>query len=83
MNLIRQAAKDGVKKFILVTSIGTGDSKDAPPEQVYNVLKPVLEEKAKAEDLLKVWQHLSTVPTGTYLICNFGKCDRTHSFISL
>ena len=64
MNLIRQAAKDGVKKFILVTSIGTGDSKDAPPEQVYNVLKPVLEEKAKAEDLLKVWQHLSTVPTG-------------------
>ncbi len=54
MNLIRQAAKSKVKKFILVTSIGTGDSKDAPPEQVYNVLKPVLEEKTKAEDLLKV-----------------------------
>ncbi|KAK9816215.1 hypothetical protein WJX74_009237 [Apatococcus lobatus] len=53
MNLIRQAAKSGVKKFILVTSIGTGDSKDAPPEQVYNVLKPVLEEKTKAENLLK------------------------------
>ena len=53
INLIKQAAKSGVKKFILVTSIGSGDSKDAPPEQVYNVLKPVLVEKTKAEDLLK------------------------------
>ena len=54
INLIQQAAKSGVKKFVLVTSIGTGDSKDAPPEQVYNVLKPVLEEKTKAENVLKV-----------------------------
>ena len=28
------AAAKGVKKFLLVTSIGTGDSKDAPPKQV-------------------------------------------------
>ena len=54
INLIEAAAKKGVKKFILLTSIGVGDSKDAPPEQVYNVLKPVLVEKGKAEDKLKV-----------------------------
>ena len=48
------AAAKGVRKFILVTSIGTGDSKDAPPTQVYDVLKPVLLEKEKAEEALKV-----------------------------
>ena len=54
INLIRAAAKAGVKRFVLVTSIGTGDSKDAPPKQVYDVLKRVLEEKTKAEEELKV-----------------------------
>ena len=54
INLINEAIKKGVKKFILVTSIGTGDSKDAPGEQVYNVLKPILLEKLKAENRLKV-----------------------------
>jgi len=54
INLIEAAAKKGVKKFILLTSIGVGDSKDAPPEQVYDVLKPVLIEKGKAEEKLKV-----------------------------
>lgn len=53
INLIEAAAKKGVKKFILLTSIGVGDSKDAPPEQVYDVLKPVLIEKGKAEEKLK------------------------------
>jgi hypothetical protein len=54
INLIRAAAAKGVKKFVLVTSIGTGDSRDAPPSQVYDVLKPVLLEKEKAEAALKV-----------------------------
>ena len=54
INLIDVAAHKGVKKFVLLTSIGTGDSEDAPPKQVYDVLKPVLIEKAKAEDHLKV-----------------------------
>ena len=40
-------------KFVLVTSIGTGDSQGAPPPQVYEALKPVLLEKVKAEDTLK------------------------------
>ncbi|KAL0034838.1 hypothetical protein WJX77_009269 [Trebouxia sp. C0004] len=53
INLIEAAAKKGVKKFILLTSIGVGDSKDAPPQQVYDVLKPVLIEKGKAEERLK------------------------------
>ncbi len=34
INLIKAAIKKGVKRFVLVTSIGTGDSKDAPPQQV-------------------------------------------------
>lgn len=42
----------GVKKFVLVTSIGCGASWDAPPAQVYEVLKPVLLEKDKAEAAL-------------------------------
>lgn len=53
INLINAAAKAGVKKFILVTSIGTGDSKGATPPNVYEALKPVLIEKEKAEEALK------------------------------
>ncbi|KAF8073242.1 hypothetical protein HT031_000903 [Scenedesmus sp. PABB004] len=53
INIIEAAAAKGVKKFILVTSIGCGDSKDAPGEQVYKVLEPVLKEKDKAEARLK------------------------------
>jgi nucleoside-diphosphate-sugar epimerase len=34
INVIEAAAAKGVKKFILVTSIGCGDTKDAPGEQV-------------------------------------------------
>jgi nucleoside-diphosphate-sugar epimerase len=54
INLIKAALAKGVKRFVLVTSIGTGDSKDAPPKQVYEVLEKVLLEKAKAEDFLMV-----------------------------
>ena len=57
INLINAAAAAGVKKFVLVTSIGTGDSKDAPSPEVYKTLEPVLLEKAKAEDALKVRLH--------------------------
>lgn len=59
--MIEAAAKKGVKKFILLTSIGVGDSSDAPPKQVYEVLKPVLIEKGKAEEKLKVG-HDSPLP---------------------
>eukprot|EP00899_Mesostigma_viride_P020142 jgi/Mesvir1/28129/Mv04704-RA.2 len=53
INVINAAKKAGVKRFILVTSVGTGDSKGAVSEQTYNVLKTVLIEKEKAEEYLK------------------------------
>ncbi|EEH50989.1 uncharacterized protein MICPUCDRAFT_46063 [Micromonas pusilla CCMP1545] len=58
INLIEACVKKGeeqgrMPKFVLVTSIGTGDSQGAPPPQVYEALKPVLLEKVKAEDRLK------------------------------
>ena len=49
---------------MLVTSIGTGDSRDAPPKQVYEVLEKVLLEKAKAEDFLMVRLGLSAALSG-------------------
>ena len=51
-NLIDAAVKAGVKKFILVTSIGSGDSVVALPPQALAALKPVLIEKEKAEQYL-------------------------------
>lgn len=53
INLIEAAAAKGVRKFVLVTSIGCGNSRDAPPQPVYDVLQPVLVEKDKAEAALK------------------------------
>lgn len=48
-NLIDAALKAGVQKFILVTSIGTGNSVEALSPQVLAALEPVLVEKDKAE----------------------------------
>lgn len=53
ITLIEAAARHNVKKFVLVTSIGTGDSKEATPPNVYETLKPVLVEKEKAEKRLR------------------------------
>lgn len=50
--LIEAAAAKGVKKFVLVTSIGVGSSVNAVSPQVYQVLEKVLVEKAKAEERL-------------------------------
>jgi uncharacterized protein YbjT (DUF2867 family) len=51
-NLIDAAVKAKVQKFILVTSIGCGDSVSALPPQALEALKPVLIEKEKAEQHL-------------------------------
>ncbi|MEA5617587.1 SDR family oxidoreductase [Cronbergia sp. UHCC 0137] len=51
-NLIDAAVKAGVQKFILVTSIGTGNSAGAMPPQALAALQPVLIEKEKAEQYL-------------------------------
>ena len=53
INLINAAKERGVQRFVLVTSIGTGDSKQATPPNVYEALEPVLVEKAKAEEALR------------------------------
>jgi uncharacterized protein YbjT (DUF2867 family) len=51
-NLIDAAVKAGVKKFILISSIGSGNSANAIPPQALETLKPVLIEKEKAEQYL-------------------------------
>ncbi|MEG4089701.1 SDR family oxidoreductase [Microcoleus sp. Pol12B4] len=51
-NLIDAAVKAGVQKFILVSSIGSGNSAAALQPQVLETLAPVLIEKEKAENHL-------------------------------
>lgn len=51
-NLIDAALKAGVQKFILVSSIGSGNSAVALPPQAMQTLAPVLVEKEKAEQHL-------------------------------
>jgi uncharacterized protein YbjT (DUF2867 family) len=51
-NLIDAAVKAGVKKFILVSSIGAGNSIGALSEQALAALKEILVEKDKAEQYL-------------------------------
>src|SRR4028119_1125822 len=48
-NLIDAAVKSGVQKFILISSIGSGESAVALPPQAMETLRPVLLEKEKAE----------------------------------
>eukprot|EP00284_Hemiselmis_tepida_P017673 CAMPEP_0174929082 /NCGR_PEP_ID=MMETSP1355-20121228/27014_1 /TAXON_ID=464990 /ORGANISM="Hemiselmis tepida, Strain CCMP443" /LENGTH=293 /DNA_ID=CAMNT_0016175267 /DNA_START=10 /DNA_END=891 /DNA_ORIENTATION=+ len=52
MNMIENAGIIGVTRMILVTSVGTGDSKDALPEPAYNAMEKFLTQKTKAENLL-------------------------------
>ncbi|MEA5566134.1 MULTISPECIES: SDR family oxidoreductase [unclassified Anabaena] len=51
-NIIDAAVKAGVEKFVLVTSIGTGNSVGALSPQALNALQTVLVEKDKAEQHL-------------------------------
>lgn len=51
-NLIDAAVKAGAQKFILVSSIGSGNSAVALPPQAMQTLGPVLAEKEKAEQHL-------------------------------
>jgi nucleoside-diphosphate-sugar epimerase len=52
-NLIDASIKANVKKFILISSIGSAESSVALPPQVLETLKPALLEKEKAEQYLK------------------------------
>ncbi|KAH7428329.1 hypothetical protein KP509_10G087800 [Ceratopteris richardii] len=53
INVINAVKKAGIKRFILVSSIGVGDSIKAINEQTLQVLKLVLEAKYFAEEELK------------------------------
>jgi len=52
-NAVDAARVAGVKRFILITMIGAGDSRDAAPAISRYVLRNVTPEKTKAEDYLK------------------------------
>lgn len=52
-NVIEAAGILGVTRVVLVTSIGCGNSKDAAPPAVFEVLKDVLAAKEKAERVLQ------------------------------
>ena len=52
-NLIDAAVKAKVQKFILISSIGSGESVVAVPPQALETLKPVLLEKEQAEKYLQ------------------------------
>lgn len=51
-NLIDAAVKAGANKFILISSIGSGESSVALPPQALETLGPVLAQKEKAEEHL-------------------------------
>jgi uncharacterized protein YbjT (DUF2867 family) len=51
-NLVDAAVKAGVKRFLLVSSIGTGESAAALPPQALETLGAVLAEKEQAENHL-------------------------------
>ncbi len=52
-NAIDATKKTGIPRFIMVTSIGTGDSQQTPPWIARWFLKEILVEKTKAEEYLK------------------------------
>lgn len=54
-NVIESAGILGVQRIILVTSIGCGSSKEAAPPNVFEILKDVLIQKEKAENVLIEW----------------------------
>ncbi|GJP54040.1 hypothetical protein CLOM_g13147 [Closterium sp. NIES-68] len=58
INVIAAAEKAGVPRFLLVSSIGAGDSKAAVPGKEMDVLGPVLAEKEKSEERLKASEKL-------------------------
>jgi len=52
-NIIQAAKEAGVPRFIFMTSIGVGDSKDTPPWITRRILARTLPLKARAEDELR------------------------------
>lgn len=51
-NVIESAGILGIQRVVLVTSVGCGNSKEAAPPSVFEVLKDVLAAKERAENIL-------------------------------
>lgn len=52
-NLVQVANKKGVRRFVLVTSFGCGDTRVAVPPPLLQKIGPALDEKDKAEQVLR------------------------------
>lgn len=52
-HLIEGARKAGIDRFVLVTSFGCGETRSAVPEGLLAKIGPALEEKDKAENVLR------------------------------
>ena len=52
-NLIDAAAAAGVRRFVLVSALGAGESLECIPHASQDVLQPWLAQKLKAEEHLK------------------------------
>jgi nucleoside-diphosphate-sugar epimerase len=52
-NIIEAAVTSGLKRFIFVTSIGSGESRHELPDVVKPFLGPIAAEKTKAENVLR------------------------------
>ncbi|CAN8067433.1 unnamed protein product [Agarophyton chilense] len=52
-NLIDAARRANVRRFVLISALGAGNSEDSVPSQVMDTLRPLLLEKSRAEVYLK------------------------------
>jgi len=51
-NVVDASRRNNVSRFVMVSAIGVGSSKEAVPDQVYKILEPSLISKKIAEDYL-------------------------------
>lgn len=57
-NLVDAALEMGVRRFMMVSMLGAGDSEDSVPFQVMDTMRPLLLEKSHAERYLKLTRGL-------------------------
>lgn len=79
INVIDAARSAGIRRFILISSLGAGDSREYASERLLAAIGPVLEEKTRAEQhmmasgmdftILRPGQLLDGSPTGRGLLC--------------
>lgn len=88
-NLIDAAIQAGVKRFIMISALGAGDSEGSVPFQVMDTMRPLLLEKSHAEVYLRGKQLQSVIlrpgplvdgePSGNAVTTEGTKCYGTVS----